>query len=357
MKIAIVAPLYVRVPPRWYGGTERVVSWIAEGLVERGHQVTLFASGDSETKAELVSACQKALWRATDIAVPEIYHSMSLGMVMDRAEEFDIIHSHLDFLLYPFRRHCPTPIVTTLHGRTDLKELQDLYNHYTKPYLVSISGAQQRYIPDANWVDTVWHGMPNEDYGFNPKGGDYLAFLGRLSPEKRPDLAIRVAKRTGIPLKIAARIPEYKPHYLWYKEHVEPLIASTPNVEYIGEVGDKEKYELLRNAKALIAPVDWPEPFGLMFIEAWAVGTPVISRPYGSVPELIKDGEVGYVADSLDDMVRAVGQLDKIDRTACHNYFLNNFTVEKMVDRYEKVYQKVLNLDDGSSSVVKVRVN
>jgi len=352
VRIAQVAPLYVSIPPRQYGGTERVVHWLTEGLVERGHDVTLFASGDSQTKAEHIAPCNKALWHDDGVTVPDTFHAIELDMVMEEAFKFDIIHSHLDFWLFPFHRHCPTPIVTTLHGRTDLPELQNLYDHFNQTNLISISHAQQTFLPQANWIETVWHGIPDKDYGFNPYGGEYLAFLARMSPEKRPDLAIEVARRTGVPLKIAARIPDYKPHFDWYKKVVEPLIAANPNVEYVGELGDEQKFELLRNAKALIAPIDWPEPFGLMLIEAWAVGTPVISRPYGSIPELVKHAEVGFVAETVEDLVRAVDRIDEIERELCHQYFLDQFTLDVMVTEYEKIYEKVIQRQQTKSTVL-----
>jgi glycosyltransferase involved in cell wall biosynthesis len=340
LRIAQLAPLYERVPPRLYGGTERMVSYITEELVRRGHEVTLFASGDSRTSARLVPCCDQALRLS---GKPQLGASFQLAMLAqaydnDR-ERFDLVHSHIDYWSFPFSGITGTPTVTTMHGRMDVEDLHPVYQHFPQAAIVSISDSQRLPLPNLNWVATVYHGLPRDLLRFNPRPGQYLAFIGRISPEKRPDLAIEVARRSGIPLKIAAKVDVVDREY--FETVIKPLIRP-PHVEYIGEVNDVEKSEFLGGARALLFPIDWPEPFGLAMVEALACGTPVIARPYGSVPEVMKPGVSGIVADGIDEMVAAVHKVESLPREQCRAYFEERFTVEKMVDKYEQVYARLI---------------
>lgn len=341
MRIAQVSPLYERVPPRFYGGTERVVSYLTEELVRRGHIVTLFASGDSETRARLVSTAPRALRLDGAAADPLAAHVVQLAEVFQRAREFDVIHSHVDYLAFPFGRLVATPTVHTLHGRLDLPFLQQVFAHFADEPFVSISHAQRAPLQAVNirWAATVHHGIPLDRFRFSPEPGRYFAFIGRISPEKRVDLAIAVAQRLRIPLKIAAKIDAADRTY--YEDEIRPLMAD-PLVEYVGEIDDAGKSEFLGGARALLFPIDWPEPFGLAMLEALACGTPVITRPYGSVPELMVDGVTGFVADTLDDLVEAAKRIDTIARTACRRHIETRFTVERMADDYEAIYREVM---------------
>ena len=304
LRIAQLAPLYERIPPKLYGGTERVVSYITEELVRRGHQVTLFASGDSETGALLVPGCPQSLRLA---GKAELGGFLQLPMISDvydgAANRFDVIHSHIDYWSFPFARLTNVPTVATMHGRLDVEELHPVYARYRSMPLVSISDAQRTPLPLMNWVDTIYHGLPRDLLRFSPGPGKYLAFLGRISPEKRPDLAIEVARRVGIPLKLAAKVDAVDRDY--FQTVIKPLL-SPPDIEYIGEIGEPEKSEFLGNALAFMFTIDWPEPFGLAMIEALACGTPVIARPCGSVPEVIRTGVTGFIVKSVDEMVAAV---------------------------------------------------
>jgi glycosyltransferase involved in cell wall biosynthesis len=338
MRIAQVAPLYERVPPALYGGTERVVSYLTEELVQRGHDVTLFASGDSVTRARLTAATAKALRLDRDAGDMLSPHVIELARVFERADEFDVIHCHVDYLAFPFGRLVRTPTVHTLHGRLDVPHLVPLFHHFNDVPLVSISDAQRaplRELPLA-WVRTVYHGLPLSAFPFSPDGGRYLAFLGRISPEKRPDLAIAVAKEVGVPLKIAAKVDPVDRDY--FERDIAPLLDH-PLVEFIGEIGDAGKAAFLGGALALLFPIDWPEPFGLVMIEAMACGTPVIARGCGSVPEIVDPGRTGFVADTLDDLVDAVKRVDTIDRAACRHHAEERFSVERMANDYEAVYR------------------
>jgi len=339
LRIAQVAPLYERVPPVLYGGTERVVSYLTEELVRRGHQVTLFASGDSVTAARLVAPVPRALRLDPDAPDPLSGHILELAQAFERAGEFDLIHCHVDFIAFPFGRLVRTPTVHTLHGRLDLPFLVPVFRHFRDVNLISISDAQRRPVAGLGlrWVGTVHHGLPLEHYPFSPRGGRVLVFLGRIAPEKRPDLAIAVARRTGLPLKIAAKVDPADRAY--YEREIRPLL-DTPGVEFLGEVDDRTKAELLGEALALLFPIDWPEPFGLAMIEALACGTPVIARGCGSVPEVVVPGVTGYIVDSLDEMVDAVKRVDLIDRRACRRDVEARFTVERMTDRYEALYHR-----------------
>ncbi len=340
LRIAQVAPLYERIPPKLYGGTERVVSYVTEELVRRGHQVTLFASGDSQSGAQLVPGCPQSLRLS---GKPELGCALQLPMLTDvydhAAARFDVIHSHIDFWSFPFAQQSAVPTVATMHGRLDIPDFHPVYARYRSMPLVSISDAQRAPLPYMNWVDTIHHGLPRDLLRFSPQPGKYLAFLGRISPEKRPDIGIAVARKVGIPLKIAAKVDVVDREY--FNAVIKPLLAP-PDVEYIGEIGEADKSEFLGNALALLFTIDWPEPFGLAMIEALACGTPVIARPCGSVPEIIRPGVSGYVAATLDELTQAVRNLDKISRARCRAEFEERFTVNAMVDRYERVYRELI---------------
>lgn len=340
LRIAQLAPLYERIPPKLYGGTERVVSYITEELVRRGHQVTLFASGDSETTATLWAGCDQAL-RLT--GKPEMGTYLQLPMISDvyqnAKERFDIIHSHLDYWSFPFAQLVEVPTVATMHGRLDVEEVQPIYARYRDVPLVSISDAQRVHLPAVNWIATIHHGLPRSLLTPRYEPGQYLAFLGRISPEKRPDIAIQVAKRAGIPLKIAAKVDAVDRDY--FAQVIRPLL-SPPDIEYIGEINETEKSEFLGNALALMFTIDWPEPFGLAMIEAMACGTPVIARRCGSVPEVLEHGVTGFIADGVEQLVAAVEQVGGLSRIECRGQFERRFTVDSMVDRYEEVYLRLI---------------
>jgi len=322
-----------------YGGTERVVFHLIEELVRRGHDVTLFASGDSRTGADLVSPISRALRLDHDISDPLAPHVVLLSQVFEPAEEFDLIHSHVDYLAFPFSRLVHTPTVHTLHGRLDLPQVHMLMRHFDDVPLVSISDAQRCPLEDLDlaWAGTVYHGLPIEEYPIG-RGGAYLAFLGRISPEKRPDLAIAVAKRAGIPLRIAAKVDPVDRSY--FESEIEPLL-SDPLIQFVGEISEADKPAFLGEALGLLFPIDWPEPFGLVMIEAMACGTPVVARPCGSVPEVITPGRTGFIADSIDEIVAAVRRLDRIDRIACRQEAEARFSVTQMVDAYDAIYEKL----------------
>jgi glycosyltransferase involved in cell wall biosynthesis len=327
------------VPPKSYGGTERVVAWLTEALIARGHQVTLFATGDSTCRAPLRAGWPRALRLEGLERFGSAYQLLMLSEVYDHADEFDLIHTHLDFWSFPFARLVATPTISTLHGRLDLPELLPLYRAYPDVPLVSISDAQRRWLPGPNWAGTVHHGMPGDMLEFSPGPGRYLAFLGRISPEKRPDLAILAARRAGLPLKIAAKIDAVDRDY--YEAEIKHLITP-PDVEYIGEISDREKSEFLGSAVALLFPIDWPEPFGLVMIEALACGTPVIARPCGSVPEIIRDGVTGFIAAELDELVAALSKVDQLSRAVCRHEFETRFTADQMAANYEVLYRSIL---------------
>ncbi len=335
MRIAQVSPLYESVPPKLYGGTERVVHYLTEELVKMGHEVTLFASGDSETSAKLVSVCPRALRLSDGVIEPIAHHVFMLEKVLQRASEFDIIHFHIDYIHFPSARRTRAPHITTLHGRLDIPDIYNLYREFRDIPVVSISNAQRTPLPFANWIGTVYHGIPRDLYSPYLKRGEYLAFLGRIAPEKRPDLAIEIAIRTGMPLKIAAKVDNADRQYFECK--VKPLLKH-PLVEFIGEIGEGEKNEFLGNAYALLFPINWPEPFGLVMIEAMACGTPVIARRCGSVPEVMKDGVSGFIIDTVDEAVRAVERVDSISREGVRAYFEERFTSERMAGDYLKIY-------------------
>jgi glycosyltransferase involved in cell wall biosynthesis len=340
MRIAQVSPLWESVPPKCYGGTERVVSFITDELVRLGHDVTLFASGDSVSAARLEAICPQALRLITGSFNREAPMTLLLERAFSTADEFDLIHSHLDFLGFPIARRCPAPVLTTLHGRLDLPEIEPVYREFAEIPLVSISDAQRQPLPWANWQATVHHGLPRDLYTFHPRQGQYLAFLGRIAPEKCPDQAIAIAARAGIPLRIAAKVDPADRDY--FRERIEPLL-SHPLVEYVGEITDAEKNDFLGEACALLAPFDWPEPFGLVFIEALACGTPVLAYRRGSVPEIIDDGVTGHICEQLDELTAAVEQVSILDRRRCRQAFEARFTVERMVQDYLDVYEQIVS--------------
>src|SRR5687767_11535722 len=314
MKIAQIAPLIESVPPRLYGGTERIVSYLTEELVRMGHDVTLFASGDSMTSAELVGCVPQALRLDVNVRDTIPYYMLMLDRVRQHAGEFDILHFHIDQFHFPLFRHMAGRTVTTLHGRQDLPDLKPLYIGFSEMPLVSISNDQRRPIAKANFVATVHHGIPTNLHTpiYNPRGG-YVAFLGRISPEKRPDRAIRIARTLGIPLKVAAKVDKVDEAY--FREQIAPLL-SDPGVEFIGEINERSKTEFLGEAQALLFPIDWPEPFGLVMIEAMACGTPVLAFRQGSVSEIIDQGVTGAIVDTMDEALRMLPQVLALDRRA-----------------------------------------
>ena len=340
MRIAQIAPLIESVPPRLYGGTERIVSYLTEELVRMGHDVTLFASGDSMTSAKLVGCVPQALRLDTNVRDPIPYYMLLLDRVRQHADSFDILHFHIDQLHFPLFRHMAGRAVTTVHGRQDLPDLKPLYLGFSDMPLVSISNAQRRPIPNANFVATVHHGLPADLHKpvFNPRGG-YVAFLGRISLEKRPDRAIQMARALGIPLKIAAKVDRVDESY--FREVIVPLLDG-PGVEFIGEINDQQKKEFLGEAMALLFPVDWPEPFGLSIIEAMACATPVLAFRCGSVPEVIDQGVSGIIVDNLEEAVGALPRVIALDRRAVRRRFEERFTATRMAKDYLGVYRSLL---------------
>jgi glycosyltransferase involved in cell wall biosynthesis len=339
MRIAQVAPLYESVPPKHYGGTERVVSYLTEELVREGHEVTLFASGDSVTTARLVAACRRALRLDKDCVDPLAHHILLLENVFRHADDFDVIHFHVDYLHFPFSRRRPIVDVTTMHGRLDIPDLVPLYEEFRDMPLVSISNAQREPLPWVNWQATVYHGLPQDHYRYRPEPGKYFAFLGRISPEKRVDRAIEIAKQTGIPLKIAAKVDPVDQEY--FETVVEPLLRE-PLVEYVSEIGESEKDEFLGNAYALLFPIDWPEPFGLAMIEAMACGTPIIAYRQGSIPEVMEEGRTGFIVNELEDAIAAARRIPELSRKRCREMYEQRFTAARMARDYLRVYERLI---------------
>ena len=337
MRIAQVAPLFENVPPSQYGGTERVVSYLTEELVRQGHRVTLFATAGSRTSAELVPIVDRPLrgnphWM--------LHALIQLERVVERAEDFDVLHFHTDHLHYPLLRYLPVPAVTTLHGRLDLPGLEPLHEVYSDAAVVSISDAQRSPLPDARWVATVPHGLPPTLYRPGNGSGGYLAFVGRMSPEKRVDRAIEIARRAGLPLHIGAKVDPADRKY--FEREIEPLLA-TPGVEFLGELNDRQKGDLLADARALLFPIDWPEPFGLVMVEAMACATPVLAFRGGSVEEILQAGVTGAIVDTVDEAVAALPSVLALDRARCREEFERRFSARRMAKDYVRVYERLMD--------------
>lgn len=338
MRIAQIAPLYERVPPRLYGGTERIVSYLTEELVRQGHEVTLFASGDSTTSAQLVRCCDVALRLNPLVRDPLPYHVIMLEEVRQAASKFDVLHFHIDFLHAPLVRDFAERTVTTHHGRLDLPDMKPFYGVFRELPLVAISNDQRNYLRHVNWIGTVHHGLPRDLLPFQASpSGSYLAFLGRISPEKGPDRAIEIAVEAGVPLKIAAKIDRVDQAY--WDEKIRPMVEAHSNVEYIGEINEHEKAAFLGDAIALLFPVDWPEPFGLVMIEAMACGTPVVALRRGSVPEILEEGTSGFIVDTNEQAASAVRRISTVDRAKVRAAFERRFTVERMAHDYVEIYR------------------
>jgi glycosyltransferase involved in cell wall biosynthesis len=344
MRIAQVAPLTEAVPPKLYGGTERVVSWITEELVALGHDVTLFASGDSQTSAKLEATWPKALRLDGAVRDPNALHIVMLENVRRKCddEEFDFLHFHLDYYPFSLFYRQPTPFLTTLHGRLDLPEHQPVFHTFSKVPVISISNAQRRPVPHANWLRTVHHGLPENLLTPQPARQSYLAVLGRIAPEKGVDRAIKIATRCGIPLKIAAKVDRADQDY--YDELIRPMIDGNPLVDFIGEISDREKSEFLSGATGLLVPIDWPEPFGLVMIEAMACGTPVIAYNRGSVPEIVEDGVTGFVVEDETSAVAAVDRLSGLSRANIRGVFEQRFTARRMALDYLAAYRSLMEI-------------
>lgn len=355
MHIAQVAPLTEAIPPKLYGGTERVVHWLTEELVALGHEVTLFASGDSCTSAKLEAPWPRALRLDDSIRDPNALHMLMLECVRQRVHEFDFLHFHLDYYPFSLFSRQSTPFVTTLHGRLDLPEHQPVFSKFSSVPIISISNAQRRPLPHANWVRTIAHGLPEHLLVPQPVTPRYFAFLGRIAPEKGVDRAIRIAKRCGVPLKIAAKVDKVDREY--FEEKIRPSIDST-NVEYVGEITDKEKATFLSGAIALLTPIDWPEPFGLVMIEAMACGTPVIAFNRGSVPEVVDDGLTGFIVEDESSAIGAVDRLSQLSREKIRARFEQRFTARRMALDYLAAYRHLMEntaprlrliVDDGAT--------
>lgn len=351
MRIAQVSPLTEAVPPKLYGGTERVISWLTEELVALGHDVTLFASGDSVTKARLEPLWPRALRLDGSVRDPYALHMVLVEHVCQRASEFDLVHFHLDYYPFSVMSRQSTPFVTTLHGRLDLPEHQPVFSTFSSIPVVSISNSQRRPVPQANWVSTVYHGLPENLLTPRPARPSYLAFLGRISPEKAVDRAIRIAERCGLPLKIAAKVDAADRDY--FEETIRPLL-DLPHVDYIGEISDGQKAEFLSGALALLVPIDWPEPFGLVMIEAMACGTPVIAFNRGSVPEVVENGLTGFIVEDETSAVGAIRNLSEISRDGVRKRFEERFTARRMAEQYTELYRDLIGAANPRPKIVSV---
>jgi glycosyltransferase involved in cell wall biosynthesis len=352
MRIAQISPLTEAVPPKLYGGTERVISWLTDELVSLGHEVSLFASGDSATTAKLEPMWPRALRLDGSVRDPNALHMTMIERVCRRADEFDILHFHLDYYPFSLMLRQPTPFVTTLHGRLDLPELQPVFETFSSVPVVSISNSQRRPIRAARWVGTVHHGVPRNLLVPQSQTPSYLAFLGRISPEKRVDRAVRIAERCGLPLKVAAKIDQLDIDY--FNDDIRDLF-NKQHVEFIGEISDAQKSRFLGRAMALIVPIDWPEPFGLVMIEAMACGTPVIAYNRGSVPEIVEDGLTGFIVEDETSAVAAVRNISKLSRTAIRQRFDERFTASRMAHEYLEIYRQVCRIKTGSVEPLKPR--
>jgi glycosyltransferase involved in cell wall biosynthesis len=339
MRIAEVAPLFESVPPALYGGTERVVAYLTDELVTQGHDVTLFASGDSRTTAKLIPVSPRALRLDPDCRDHLAWHVLLTELVAAQADTFDIVHFHIGFIHFPVVRRLNISQVTTLHGRLDLPELVPLYGEFSDMPVISISNAQRAPLPAAHWAATIYHGLPEDLLHFDPGPNSYLAFLGRISPEKRVDRAIAIATALGWPLKIAAKVDRADAEY--FETEIRPLLDN-PLVDFIGEIGEADKNRFLGGARALLFPIDWPEPFGLVMIESFACGTPVVAFRGGSVEEIIESGVSGYVVDTLDEAIEATKRIDRIDRRACRRVFERRFSARRMAADHIATYARVI---------------
>ena len=339
MRIAQIAPLAESVPPKLYGGTERVVAWLIDELVELGHDVTLFASGNSQTRAKLVPVWPYAFRLSRQRTDPVAVQAVLLETMAARAKEFDVIHCHIDWLHLPLLTRSGVPFLSTFHGRLDISGLPEVVRHFPEAPFVSISNNQRLPLPEAHWLGTVYHGLPVDSLQARFESGSYLAFLGRLTKEKGPEDAMRIARDAGMPLRIAAKVPKGERSY--FKEQLEPKIDGR-DIQLTGEVNDQTKEEFLANASALLFPIDWPEPFGLVMIEAMACGTPVIAYRHGSVPEVIDEGVTGFVVDSEEEAVRAVRRLGEIDRRQVRACFERRFAARRMANEYVALYEDLV---------------
>ncbi|MBI5643999.1 MAG: glycosyltransferase family 4 protein [Deltaproteobacteria bacterium] len=347
MRIAQISPLYESVPPALYGGTERVVSYLTEELIKAGHEVSLFASGDSKTKARLIPVCECALRLDPRGLDPVAFHYLLMEEVLKREGEFDIIHSHIDCIGFVLGRRAKIPVVSTLHGRLDRWEHRFIFKEFSEMPVISISNSQRTPLPGANWAGTVYHGVPGGLYKFHEKPGDYLVYVGRVSPEKKVDSAIEIANLSGVPLKIAAKVDNADLEY--FKAEIKPLLKNSL-VEFLGEINDKDKNELIGNALAFLHPIDWPEPFGLSMIESMACGTPVLARRRGSIPEVIDDGITGFIFEEDKEAADYVnGPCRSFSRTGCRMRFEERFLSGKMAEEYLKLYG--LAIDGGGVKV------
>ena len=356
MRIAQIPPLYEPLPPQRYGGTERVVAYLVEELVRRGHDVTVFGTGDSITSARLVPICEQALHFDSPQVDPCGFHVLQLGVAYERACEFDVIHAHVDFRALAFAGFVTTPTVSTNHNRLDAPESVAFLQRCPGAMITTLSNSQRSQVPTRGvcWLGTVYNGIPLDQFPFVPRPGRYLAYLGRLSPDKGPDDAIRVAQITGIPLRIAGKVNLHEREY--FERVLRPLIAATPHVEFVGEVTDAEKAALLGDALALLAPARWPEPFGLAAIEAMACGTPVIARPAGALPEIIVDGVTGFFATTPEAMAASCAKIPLLSRSACRRRVEYDFSVETMVDGYEKAYLRAIALTRARAGSGRTRL-
>jgi glycosyltransferase involved in cell wall biosynthesis len=350
MRIAQVAPLYEAVPPRLYGGTERVIHYLTEELVKQGHDVTLFASGDSVTNAKLIATVDEALRLNPNCIDPLAHHIIQLEEVIDRQASFDIIHFHTDYLHYPLTKNCHTSCLTTLHGRLDIPDLQPVYRKFPAQQVISISNNQRLPLPAANWLGTVYHGLPKDLHTLQPEEGSYFAFIGRISPEKRVDRAIEIALACNYPLKIAAKIDKADQHY--YEKHIAHLLDH-PLIEFVGEINEQQKTDFLGKAKALLFPIDWAEPFGMVMIEAMSCGTPTIAFNCGSVPEVLEDGITGFIVESVPQAIEAISKLDQLSRIKIRQVFEEKFTATRMAKDYVRLYQSVANRNRRSVHIYK----
>jgi len=347
LRIAQIAPLYESVPPKLYGGTERVVSYLTDELMNQGHHVTLFASGDSATKARLIPICERAL-RLSNPLDPLAYHILQLQEVFERIDEFDILHFHTDYLHFPFTHNYDITTITTLHGRLDIDDLVPIYKKFPKMPVVSISNAQREPLPLANWIETVYHGLPADLYRPGKGKGNYVVFVGRISPEKRVDRAIEIARQTNLKIKIAAKIDKADQEY--YAKEIKHLF-SQPHVEFLGEICESEKNELLQDAIALLFPIDWREPFGMVLIEALACATPVVAFNRGSVPEIISNGKTGYIVENISEAVVALQRIHEISRDECRRTFENRFTAAIMAKNYLRLYERLVHPEKKKADI------